>query len=241
MRAISVFLFSAVAFGQPAAPAFDVASVKPSTGNIADFRVYPGGRLHITGQTVNIILRQAYGLEHYQISGGPPWLDTDRFDIEAKAEGEPTREQMMVMLQTLLADRFQLKVRRETQDENVYALVVAKGGHKLKPPTGDRSYVSLWRYDPPTEPGVHYALRGKKADLALIAKHIGQQMSRPVVDRTGITGEFDFEVDFAIDDKPESGPTLMAAIQATLGLKLEPAKAPMETLVVEHVEKPSAN
>jgi uncharacterized protein (TIGR03435 family) len=190
---------------------------------------------------VNLILRQAYGLEHYQIGGGPVWLSTDDFDIEAKSEGDATREQMMVMLQALLADRFQLKVRRETKEENVYAVVVAKGGHKLKPPTGDRSYVSVWRYDPPTEPGVHYALRGKKASLALIAKNIGKQMGRPVIDRTGIEGEFDFEVDFAIDDEPVSGPNLMSAIQTQLGLKLETAKAPMEMLVVEHAEKPSGN
>ncbi|MGA3099914.1 MAG: TIGR03435 family protein [Bryobacteraceae bacterium] len=180
MRTVCATLFATVAVAQTT-PGFDVASVKPSAGYIMDFLVYPGGRLHITCQTVNLMLRQAYGLEHYQISGGPTWLSTDYFDIEAKADGDPTREQMMVMLQTLLADRFQLKARRETKEENVYALVVAKGGHKLKPPTGDRGYVRLWRYDPPTEPGVHYALRGKKAALAMIARSIGQRMGRPVV------------------------------------------------------------
>src|SRR5450755_783521 len=130
-RIVIATLFLGAAFGQT----FDVASVKPATGNTADFRVYPGGRLHVVGLTVNVILLEAYGLEHYQITGGPAWLGTDRFDIEAKAEGDPTKAQMMAMLQALLADRFQLKVHRESKEGNVYALVVGKSGHKLQPPT----------------------------------------------------------------------------------------------------------
>jgi uncharacterized protein (TIGR03435 family) len=241
MRFLLAMLFSGAALGQTAR-SFDVASVKPSDCRQgADIRLYPGGRLHITCQSVNIILRQAYNLEHYQISGGPPWLGADHFDIEAKAEGDPSKEEMWAMLRTLLADRFQLKVRLETKEENIYALVVAKDGLKLKPPTGERSYISLMRYDPPTEPGVHYALVGKKASLGLIAQHIGQQMGRPVMDRTGIEGEFDFKVDFAIDDNPESGVPLPTAIQPELGLKLESTKGPVPSLVVEHAEKPSAN
>jgi uncharacterized protein (TIGR03435 family) len=191
--------------------------------------------------TLNVILRQAYGLEHYQITGGPAWLDTDRFDIEAKAAGEPTKEQMMAMLQALLADRFQLKVHRESREGNVYALVVAKGGHKLKPPTGDRSFISLHRNDPPTEPGVHYSLVGNKASLALIAARLGQQLGLPVIDRTGIEGEFDFKVDYAVGDNPDSGIPLPIAIQEQLGLKLERAKGPVETLVVDRAAKPSSN
>jgi uncharacterized protein (TIGR03435 family) len=235
-------LVAATAFGQTSSPAFDVASVKPGTcARGADFRVLPGGRLHITCLTIDVILREAYGLEHYQISGGPTWLHTDDFDIEAKAEGEPTKAQMMAMLQTLLEDRFQLKVRREQKEQNVYALSVANGGHKLKPPTGERGYVILDRNDPPTQVGVHYSLIGKKANMALIAKHLGEQLGRPVIDRTGIAGEFDFKVDYAIDDNPESGVPLLTAVQTQLGLKLESTKGMVETLVVEHAAKPSAN
>jgi uncharacterized protein (TIGR03435 family) len=240
MRTILAILVAAAAFGQTP-PAFEVASVKPGIGQIVDFRVLPGGRLHITSQTVNVILRQAYGLEHYQITGGPAWLDTDRFDIEAKAEGEPTKAQMMAMLRTLLADRFQLKVHRESKEGNVYALVAAKGGHKLKPPTGDRSFIGLYRNDPPTETGVHYSLAGNKASLAMIVTRLGEALRRPVIDRTGIEGEFDFKVDYAIDDNPESGVPLATAIQEQLGLKLESTKGPVETLVIDHAEKPSAN
>jgi uncharacterized protein (TIGR03435 family) len=148
---------------------------------------------------------------------------------------------MLAMLQALLADRFQLKVHREQREGNVYALVVAKGGHKLKPPTGDGSHIGLYRYDPADQPGMHYALVGNRASLALIATHLGQQLRYPVIDRTGIEGEFDFKVDYAIDDNPDSGSSLPVAVQQQLGLKLEAAKGPVETLVVDHAEKPSAN
>ncbi|MGD0869590.1 MAG: TIGR03435 family protein [Bryobacteraceae bacterium] len=245
IRAVLAILVASAAFGQtaPAPPVFEVASVKPASQpqQGLDFRVYPGGRLHITNLTLNVILQQAYDVKGYQMAGGPAWMDTDRFDVEAKAEGDPTKAQIMAMLQALLADRFQLKVRRESREGNVYALVVAKGGPKLKPPTGDRSYLSLHRNDPPTQTGVHYSLAGKKATLALIAENLGREVGRPVLDRTGIQGEFDFQVDYAIDDNPESGPSIFAAIQEQLGLKLEATKGPVETLVIEHAEKPSGN
>lgn len=243
MRNILAVLLTGAALAQTAPQTFDVASVKPAAGGgrvSLEFRILPGGRLHITGLTVNVILRQAYGLEHYQIAGGPAWLNTDGFDIEAKVEGEPTREQILAMLRALLADRFQLKVHREQREGNVYALVANKGGHKLQPPTGDRSYIGLYQTDS-DDTRVHYALAGKRASLALIATHLGQELGRPVIDRTGIEGEFDFKVSYAIDDNPDSGSSLLVAVQEQLGLKLEAAKGPVETLVVDHAEKPSAN
>jgi uncharacterized protein (TIGR03435 family) len=133
-----------------AQPAFDVASVKPADPNglVVDFRVYPGGRLHITNLSLDAIIQEAFAVKHYQLSGGPGWLKTDLFDIEARAEGDPSRERMMAMLQTLLAGRFQLKVHRETREGNVYALVVAKGGPKLTPSTANESYIRLYRNTP---------------------------------------------------------------------------------------------
>lgn len=238
--AVLAILAACSAFAQTP-QAFEVASVKPGNGPIADFRVLPGGRLHITGLTLHTILMQAFGLEYYQITGGPAWLDVDHFDIEAKAEGEPSKDQMMAMLRALLEDRFQLKSHRQEAEGNVYVLTVAKGGHKLKPPTGERTFIGLYREDPPTETGVHYSLAGKKASLELIAKRFAIQLDHPVIDRTGIQGEFDFKVSYAIGDNPESGVPLELAVQEQLGLKLEAAKGPVETLVVDHAEKPSAN
>jgi len=123
----------------------------------------------------------------------------------------------------------------------VYLLTVGKDGPKLQPPTGDRSYVSLYRNTPPELPGVSYTIAGKKATVALIAERLGEmRLNRPVLDRTGIKGEFDFKLDYAIDDNPETGPSIFIAIQEQLGLKLEAAKGPIETLIIDHAEKPSA-
>jgi len=157
-------------------------------------------------------------------------------------KGEPTKEQMLAMLRALLADRFQLQVHRELKEGNVYALVAAKGGHKLRAPTGDTSHIGLYLNDDPrTEIRVHYSLAGNKASLALIAGYLGQQLGRPVIDRTGIEGEFDFKVDYAIDDNPDSGASLPNAIQEQLGLKLEAARGPIGALLVDRAGKPSAN
>jgi len=229
----------------PTAPVFDVVSVKPVAVDAReplDFRTYPGGRLKITNQTVKIILREAYGIKGYQLSGGPAWLYAERFDIDAKAEGGLSRAQMMAMLQTLLADRFALKVHRESREGNVYALVVAKDGPKLKESTAKDSYIRLIRNTPLELPGVSYTIGGQKASMARFAERLADmELHRPVLDRTGLTGDFDFKVNYAIDDNPETGPSIFAAIQEQLGLKLETTKGQIETLVIDHVEKPSGN
>jgi len=162
------------AFAQNAAPppAFEVASVKPAPQNeAADFRTYPGGRLTMTNLTLEVIIREAFTVKHYQISGGPRWLESDRFDIEAKADGNPSREQMMAML------------------------------------------------------------AGRLAEIE----------ARPVLDRTGLKGEYDFKLDYAIDNNPDTGPSIFSALQEQLGLKLETAKGPVEVLIIDKAEKPSAN
>jgi uncharacterized protein (TIGR03435 family) len=233
------------AFAQTApAPAFDVASVKAldlasEARTSVDFRIQPGGRLEMINATLRNILQEAFAVKRYQLSGGPGWANTDHFTIIAKAEGDPSRQQMMAMLQTLLAERFQLKVHREVKDGNVYAMVVAKGGLKLQPSTADQSRFSTYRNDPP---GVSYTLVFRKVSMARIAEGIGDFMGTPVLDRTGIQGEFDFKMGpFAGDDNPDSGPSIFSVIQEQLGLKLETAKGPIEMLVIDHVEKPSAN
>jgi uncharacterized protein (TIGR03435 family) len=227
-------------------PAFEVASIKAVSQEHRvhrgrDFRVFPGGRLLITNLEVRTILREAYGIKNYQLSGGPGWMDTDSFDIEAKAEGDPTRAEMMVMLQTLLADRFALKIRRESKEANVYALTVAKGGPKLQEPAGTRSIIHAYRNTPVELPGVSYTLGGEKASMALFANQLEGHMMRPVSDRTGLTGEYNFKVTYATDDNPETGAPLIVAIQEQLGLKLETIKGSIETFVIERLERPTEN
>lgn len=228
-------------------PSFDVASVKPVTSASGDrepidFRVQPGGRLIITNLRFNVIIREAFGVKGYQIAGGPAWMDTDRFDITAKAEGDPTRKQMMTMLQALLADRFHLMVHRETKEANVYSLVVAKNGPKFKHSTADETYIRLYRNTPVDQPGVSYTIGAQKASMALFAERLGaMELGRPVLDHTGLDGEFDFKVEYATNDNPDVGASIFTAIQEQLGLKLEATKGLLEILVIDHVEKPSAN
>jgi uncharacterized protein (TIGR03435 family) len=226
-------------------PRFEVASIKPvpqASGVSLDFRVERGGRLTVTNLTLKVIILQAFGVKQYQIAGGPAWLDTDRFDIAAKAEGDPGRQQMMAMPQALLADRFQLKVHRETKEGNVFVLVAAKGGPKLKPSTAAESYIRLYRNTPMDQVGVDYTIGAQKASMSLFAERLGEmQLGRPVLDRTGLPGEFDFKLNYAINDDPDTGPSIFSAIQEQLGLKLDAAKGPIETLVIDHAEKPSAN
>ena len=240
-----VAAFASAALFAQEKPAFDVASVKPAGPDGRggrDFRTYPGGRLHITNLPLDVIIREAYGIKRYQLSGGPAWLHTDEFDIEAKSEGDPGRAQMMAMLQALLAGRFQLKIRRETREQNIYALTVAKNGPKLTPSTATEFYIRLYRNTPMELPGVDYTIAGQKATLAQIADRLGDmQLDRPVLDRTGIPGEYDFKLRYAIDDNPDTGPTIFSAIQEQLGLKLEAARGPVEILVIEKAEKPSGN
>jgi bla regulator protein BlaR1 len=226
-------------------PAFDAASVRPADSSARrgmDFRV-SGGRLVSTNWTLDLLVRQAYNVKYYQITDGPAWFNSDYFDIEGESPGDPGREQMMAMLRTLLADRFKLKVHRESKEGTVYALTEMKGGHKLKPAKeGDQSFVRTYRKTPPTEPGVSYFQLGQNASLAQLADTLTNLMRAPVTDRTGIPGTFDFRFDYGTDDAPaEAGPPVVTAIQDDLGLKLEKQKGPVEILVIDHAEKPSAN
>jgi uncharacterized protein (TIGR03435 family) len=242
VRVLIALLASSGAFAQPA---FEVASVKPAdlaaTRGI-DFRISSGGFLHTTNVTVVNLIDQAYSLKHYQLADGPGWLRSDRFDIEAKAQGDPSRAQILAMLQTLLADRFQLRVHREDREQSIYALVAAKRGPKLIEPKEDDlpPSVRISFTGSPFEKKT-YVLSGHKASLAMLAENLGEAQ-RPVLDRTGIPGVFDFRLEFAADEsKPEYGPSLFTAIQEQLGLKLESAKGQVLTLVVDHVEKPFSN
>ena len=192
--------------------------------------------------TLKIMVREAFGVKGYQISGGPPWLDIDRFDVMAKAEDDPTRKQMMAMLRALLADRFQLKIHREEKEGHVYALVAPKGGTKLKPSTADRSYVSLSRNTPTDQVGVSYTISSQKASMALFAERLGEmELGRPVLDRTGLQGEFDFKLNYGTADNQDAEPSIFTAIQEQLGLKLEVTKGPIEILVIDRAQKPSTN
>ena len=235
-------------------PAFEVATIKPSNPDAPGKGFTVRGRQFATfNTTLNDLITFAYGLHAKQIEGGPDWLGKDKYDITAKpdGEGQPNDKQWRVMLQKLLADRFQLKFNRQKKDLPVYAIVIAKSGSKLTKSEGD----------PNGLPGLFFRglgdLPARNANMADFAGLLqGAVLDRPVVDQTGLSGRFDFTLKWTPDesqftgmgvhvpaatDNPDAPPDLFTAIQEQLGLKLESTKAPVDVLVIDNVQKPSSN
>jgi uncharacterized protein (TIGR03435 family) len=220
-------------------PAFEVASVKthlPSPGPMRVSRSAENGRINFVNMTLQGCIRAAYGLQGYQLLGGPEWTASERFDIVAKAAGRATEAQMLPMLQTLLADRFKLIVRREIKDLPTYDLVVAKNGPKIHPVKDDENGTQIDGDDQHPITARNVSMK----QLAGILTH-EQQTDRPVFDQTGIQGVFSFSLSFARDDASGDAPDIFSALQEQLGLKLIPSRRPTEVLVIEHAEKPTAN
>jgi len=234
-----------------AAPQFEVATIKlvkePNPGRLQD---RTDGRRYTTRYTtLRDLLMMAYGLDPRQIVGGPAWVATDEYDVDAvAADGAPAEGQWDVMLQKLLADRFQLTFHREQREMPVYALTVAKGGPKLK------------AADPTEAHGSSCGRLGvcnfRNDEVEHFAKWLQLVMDKPVVDKTGLTGAFDFSLTWTPDesqfgsmgirvppaaDNPNALPGLFTAIQEQLGLKLEAQKTQAEVFVIDHVERPSEN
>jgi uncharacterized protein (TIGR03435 family) len=244
-RLALAFIAATTALARAQSASFEVASIKPFQG--LPLNVYmntSGSRVTISGYGLPGLLMTAYQVEPWQIAGGPVWMETDRFNIIANAPGEgiPTEDQMREMLQTLLADRFQVKVHREKKESPVYALVVGKSGHKLKQSAGE---------------GFSYTVGGRartlemtfsKATMEQLALQLSSSggMGRVVLDKTALTGTYDFKLNWIPGDDTALTPdsdaaSIFTAIQEQLGLRLEPQKAPVEILVIDHAEKPSAN
>jgi uncharacterized protein (TIGR03435 family) len=224
---------------------FEVASIKPFQGLATE--VY----LHVSGPKVTIseygllgLIMTAYKVEPWQVSGGPPWLESDRFNIAANApgDGRPTDEQIQRMLQSLLADRFHLEVHREKRDRPIYALVIEKKGSKLQPGNSADATFRL------ASGARTVRMTFQKRDMEFLAVQLSNSggLGREVVNKTGLTGTYDFTLHWASGNdgnaSPDSNePGLITALQEQLGLKLEPQKAQVEMLVIDHAEKPSEN
>jgi uncharacterized protein (TIGR03435 family) len=249
-----------VAFGK-APPAFDVASVRPANPRQGiDMQTFPNGRLTATNCSLKQLIEAAYNFKPYLVSGGPAWLDTDRFDISAQADeaagkdparviamGRDAPLRMMLMLQTLIEDRFKVKVHRDTKQDTVYDLTVSKNRPRLDASTGgadERPLVSVGRDCPCdfTKPASAMRATGKRATMSMLAAHLSGTLGRPVRDKTNLPGEFDFVIHYSVDDgQSDAGPSIFTAIQEQLRLRLEATKGPVEILVIDHAEKPSAN
>ncbi len=237
-------------------PVFDVATIMPSNPETRGKGFRVNGRQFSTLNTsVSDLITFAYGLHARQITGGPAWLEAEKYDLLAKPEGDgqPNDKQWKTMLQKLLADRFKLTFHREKKDLSVYAIVVGKTGPKLTRSEGD----------PNGLPGLFFRGLGVlPAQNATMADFAGVMqaavLDRPVVDQTGLPGRYDFMLKWTPDesqfggrgagmtapppaDGAEAPPDLFTAIQQQLGLKLESTRAPVEVLVIDRVEKPTEN
>jgi uncharacterized protein (TIGR03435 family) len=257
--------FSALATGQTVDhPEFEVASVKPAAPH-ADgmwIRSTPGGRVTVTNMTLKQLIVSAWQVLPSQISGGPQWVDSARYDISAKAEKPFEEGELPLMIQSLLTDRFQLLIRHEMKELPTYALVLANKGGKLgsgltesKP--GSCTPADASKPPPPPKPGKPptlgcggvairvRGLAGESIPISRFAWLLARVLGRPVIDRTGLTGYFDVNLEWTADDiqaaSDGTGPSIFTAVQDQLGLKLESQKGPVEILVVERAERPSEN
>lgn len=234
------------------APVFEVASVRPAKPD-CNFTTSGGPPGRYTGRCMTLwaLIFNAYEVRSYQDypPGLPAWADKDKFDVEAKADDDTAAAMQKIlvqeqehltqkMLQSLLADRFKLRVHYESRMQPIYELVLAKSGFKLKPLPADQK--------PGWGRSVHGELELHGRSIAEFAHFLSfsNLAGRTVEDKTGLAGNYDIDLKWTPDDQQstlDAGPTLFTALEEQLGLKLVPAKAPVDTLVVDHVERPTEN
>jgi uncharacterized protein (TIGR03435 family) len=235
------------------APAYEVASItpcKPGTpeppGEHAGMVQFtsPGGRFRASASTLKFLLEWAYGIQPSQHSGGPSWLDTDRYDVVAKAEGNPSDEQHKLMLQTLLTERFQLKFHQEKKKLPVYVVSLGKNAPKLFPPKHDE--IHSIRIVPQMDPEhkiVSYHVVAARFSLSQLTDTFARQMGRVFVNETGLSGDYDFTLDLTPDENrpnPLDPSILITAMRDQLGLSLKSQDALVDVLVIDNAEKVSA-
>ncbi len=253
---------------------FEVASIKPANPDARGVRIMmqPGGGFRGENVRLRQLIEFAYEVQPYQVSGGPNWIGSEGFDINAKApasdlteadirkmtdaQRKEMQDQARQRMRALLAERFQLVIKRDQKELPIYALVIGKNGHKLKEAEGGGGEVRQMLSGRPGD------LTAENVPLALLATNIGRALGRPVVDKTGLTGRYSFKLEWTPDQpaggpgglaaqKAEgaagpasvdpSGPSLTTALQEQLGLRLESQKAPVETIIIERAEKPTEN
>src|SRR5579862_4672389 len=270
------FLVTAVAFPQePPVLQFEVASVKPAAPDARGmvFQPGPGGGIRITNMPLKEIILFAYRLQSFQLAGGPPWVSSAHWDVIAKPETKGEAGDNQRMLQALLAERFQLVIHRETKELPVYALVLARKDRKLGPGLVPGKVGGCSPPDPNKGPIIEPGktprlgcgqtwlgpnqLRGVSAPIPNFLFFLSRMLGRTVIDKTGLTGNFDITADWTPDetqattplpptDTPrlpsgDVGPSIFTAFQEQLGIKLESQRGPVEIFVIDRAEKPSEN
>jgi uncharacterized protein (TIGR03435 family) len=267
-------------------PSWDVVSIRPnkSDNNMIRMMSTPDG-ISQSNIRVKSLIATAYGVKDDLVSGGPGWIDSAPYDIEAKVAGPdvPTykalsRDQRNVMLQALLTDRFKLAVHTETKEMPIYELVLAKGGPKLKEAKAGDTYPNGIK-DPDGPARIGFSLgagaapgggggrpgmmrmdgrgkfTGQGLPLGTLVDILSRQLHRTIVDKTGLTGKYDFTLEYTPDDAPRgdmaaahgdgapdpNGPTVFTALEEQLGLHLNSTKGPVKTVVIDHIDPPTEN
>lgn len=238
---------------------FAVASIRlvhPDTIQ-SSFRSTPHGGIQATNVTLNLLIQMAYGVMPEQVSGGPRWADSEQYDVNAKGPDEPlggsdpnlSREQLVLTrLKMLLADRFQLRVRRESRQMAGYALVIAKGGPKFGQTQHSEERIRQTRLG---------EIIGEDASIDILTKVIHAHVEQNVIDVTGLKGRYDFSLHWAQDipgagpndSTPgrgqsftgSGGPSIFTALEEQLGLKLQAQKVPTDVIIIENAERPTPN
>jgi uncharacterized protein (TIGR03435 family) len=250
-------------------PSFEVASVKPDNSGSGSSRTSSNsdtGYFRASNVTLRSLIASGFRLFDFQLVGGPDWINTAKFDIEARAESgaipPPTAtpdagnrpDVMALMIQSLLEERFQLRVHLETRDLPVFLLTVAKNGPRLQSTVEGRAGPGgLSPGSSRTNLGpAGGEIRGSGIRIAKLMEMLAGRVGRPIIDKTNLTGAYDFSLKWSSAPGPSatagndpanelSGPSIFTALQEQLGLRLESAKGPVEVLVIDHVERPSEN
>lgn len=235
------------------APAFEVAAITPCEpgtpeppgehNGMVRF-TSPGGRFSARATSVKFLLEWAYDILPSQHSGGPAWMENDRYDIVAKAPGNASDDEMKLMTRALLADRFQLKLHHETRDAPVLILAPGKNAPKLFPPKeGEAHSLKIIPQAGDDQKVVSYRVVATRFSFAQLNQTFARQLERVIVNETGIQGDFNFTLDFTPDENrpnPLDPSLVISAMRDQLGLTLKAQKGPVDFLVIDGVEKVTA-
>lgn len=237
-------------------PTFEVATIKPSdparSGQIVTLR---GAEVITTNTTVHDLINLAYWLHPKQLTGGPAWTESEKYDMAGKpdAPGQPSVDQMKMMIQKLLADRFQLKFHFEKRDLSAYAIRITNAGAKIIRSQDDPKGYPGWNFG---RNAAGTTLTFRNSPMSQVTAILQNFLDKPVVDQSGLSERYDFTLTFTLDpaqmarlggppisaaDNPDAAPDVFTAFQQQLGLKLESTKAPVDVMVIDKVEKPSEN
>lgn len=237
---------------------FEVASVKPSKPGAqgGGIKPMPGGQTYVAQNVpVKLMIELMFHLNDRQVSGAPPWLTTDLYDVDAKADAPHSLDDLHVMFQNLLIERFKLQFHKETRELPAYELVVDKSGSKLT------ENLSPENYDIPIQPLGRGRFQATHCSMSYFSWIVSQMLDRPVVDQTGLTKYYDFKLEFTPQPPPDlgaargdaganlpprelppaNGPDIFTALREQLGLRLESHKGPVEVMVIDHIERPAEN